>query len=429
MQMLSIARALLLPGLLLCGCKTVAANVVTIVPAKPSIAATAAMPAKPAIAATAPTPAKPVIPAGVPAPVAAPTSTPQVPVVEAPAPGSSASAPKTAAVPASPPPPLPIELDRLALKPGQFVWLPEIVPSGPLVIVVSIPEQKAFVYRNGVRIAVSTVSTGKKGHETPTGVFTILQKHKDHRSSLYDDAPMPFMQRLTWDGVALHAGKLPGYPASHGCVRLPEDFARKLFDVTDFGITVIVANDASAPAETAHPGVFVPPVPVAGAAPVVVPRLNWHEEYRWRPDLAPEGPLTILLSSADKRVLVMRNGIEIGRARFEMRGSGPLGTQAYVLLQGRRAEPSLVVPERRALNWMTIALPGYAPTAAGEQLDPQSAGRVVLPAKFAKGVYDALVPGATLVVTDASVLPQTTGKALTVLSAGTPADEEAPPEQ
>ncbi len=427
MRMLSIARALLLPGLLLCGCNAVAANVVTTAAATlPSIAASVATATKPALRTS------------VPAPVAVPTTTPQVPIAQAPVTTTSPTAPTVPAVltvPAAPsvaaiaPPPLPIELDNLALKPGQFVWLPEIVPSGPLVIVVSIPEQKAFVYRNGVRIAVSTVSTGKKGHETPTGVFTILQKHKDHRSSLYDDAPMPFMQRLTWDGVALHAGKLPGYPASHGCVRLPEDFARKLFDVTDFGITVIVANDSSAPAETAHPGVFVPPVPVAGAAPVVVPRLNWHEEYRWRPDLAPEGPLTILLSSADKRVLVMRNGIEIGRARFEMRGTGPLGTQAYVLLQGRRDEPSLVVPERRALNWMTIALPGYAPAAAGEQLDPQSAGRVVLPPKFAKGVYDALLPGATLVVTDASVLPQTTGKALTVLSTGTPADEEAPPEE
>ncbi len=74
-------------------------------------------------------------------------------------------------------------------------------------------------YRNGVRIAVSTCSTGKKGHETPTGVFTILEKDKDHHSSTYNNAPMPNMNRLTWSGVALHAGNLPGYPASHGCVR------------------------------------------------------------------------------------------------------------------------------------------------------------------------------------------------------------------
>ncbi len=331
----------------------------------------------------------------------------------------------------SAPPPLPIDLDNAPLKPGQFLWLPEISPSGPMVIVVSIPEQKAYVYRNGVRIAVSTVSTGKKGHETPTGVFTILQKHKDHHSSLYNDASMPFMQRLTWDGVALHAGKLPGYPASHGCVRLPEEFARKLYEVTDFGITVIIANDSSAPAETAHPGVFVPPIPVAGSTPSKEPRLSWYEDYRWRPDLSPAGPLTILLSAADRRVLVMRNGIEIGRARFDLRGKGPLGTQAYVLLDGRRREPSLVVPDRLALNWMTIALPGYARDGKATTLDPVAAGRVSLPAKFARGLYDALLPGTTLVVTDASVLPKTTGGALTVLASGNdvPGDEQAPPSE
>jgi hypothetical protein len=286
------------------------------------------------------------------------------------------------------------------------------------------------VYRNGVRIAVSTVSTGKKGHETPTGVFTILQKNKDHRSSLYNDAPMPWMQRLTWDGIALHAGKLPGYPASHGCVRLPDEFAKRLFAVTDFGITVIIANDSGAPTEVAHPGVLVPPVPAAGATATREPRLSWYEEYRWRPDLSPDGPLTILLSSKDRRVLVMRNGIEIGRARFDLNGVAPLGTQAYVLLDGRRNEPSLVVPERRALNWLAVALPGYAGGNGGKRtdtLDPTTAGRVRLPAMFAKGVYDALVPGATLLVTDASVFPKTTGEALTVLSTGVPADEQAPP--
>ena len=176
---------------------------------------------------------------------------------------------------------------------------------------------------------------------------------------------------------------------------------------------------------------FVPPTPVAGAAPSKEPRLSWYEDYRWRPDLAPDGPLTILLSAADKRVLVMRNGVEIGRARFDLLGSGPLGTQAYVLLEGRRHEPSRVVPERLALNWMTVALPGYAGAGKPGTLDPVTAGRVSLPAKFAKGVYDALQPGATIVVTDASVLPKTTGGALTVLASDSdvPGDEQAPPQE
>ena len=126
------------------------------------------------------------------------------------------------------------------LKAGEWIWTPAAVPAGPLVMVISLDEQLAYVYRNGLRIGVSTVSTGKKGHETPTGVFTILQKHKDHRSNLYDDAPMPFMQRLTWDGVALHAGNLPGYPASHGCIRLPSAFAAKLFAATKVGTEVLI---------------------------------------------------------------------------------------------------------------------------------------------------------------------------------------------
>ncbi len=97
------------------------------------------------------------------------------------------------------------------LKPGEYLWHPEISPTGPIVLVVSLDEQRAYVYRNGIAIGLTTISSGKAGHETPTGVFTILQKDKDHRSNLYS-APMPYMQRLTWDGIALHGGSLPGHP-------------------------------------------------------------------------------------------------------------------------------------------------------------------------------------------------------------------------
>src|ERR1700739_4411033 len=124
------------------------------------------------------------------------------------------------------------------LKTGDYVWEPEVSPTGPVVIIVSVPEQTLYVYRNGVRIGRSTVSTGKPGHVTPTGVFTILEKEVHHRSNLYHGAPMPYMERVTWGGVALHAGQLPGYPASHGCVRLPMDFADKLYTVTQTGTTV-----------------------------------------------------------------------------------------------------------------------------------------------------------------------------------------------
>ena len=133
----------------------------------------------------------------------------------------------------------------LALQPGEYRWTPEASPAGPVVIVVSLPEQRAHVYRNGIRIGVSTISSGKEGHETPTGVFPILQKREVHHSNLYNGAPMPFMQRLTWDGIALHAGRIPGYPASHGCIRLPKAFAKILFTQTEHGGTVVIADESS----------------------------------------------------------------------------------------------------------------------------------------------------------------------------------------
>jgi lipoprotein-anchoring transpeptidase ErfK/SrfK len=135
------------------------------------------------------------------------------------------------------------------LSPGEFVWQPERSPVGEVEIVVSIPLQRAYVYRGGTLIGVTTVSTGKPGHRTPTGKFDILQKRAKHFSNLYNNAPMPFMQRLTWGGIALHAGQIPGRPASHGCVRLPLAFARNLFSVTSMGGSVHIVDRSPAPQE------------------------------------------------------------------------------------------------------------------------------------------------------------------------------------
>ena len=146
----------------------------------------------------------------------------------------------------------------VTLKPGQFEWYPERADAGQLVMVVSLPAQMVHVYRNGVRIGVSTISSGKAGKETPTGTFEILQKKQMHHSNLYNNAPMPFMQRLTWDGIALHAGKLPGYPASHGCVRLPHAFAKALFQETRKGMLVVVADETSHGPEVLYPGARAP---------------------------------------------------------------------------------------------------------------------------------------------------------------------------
>ena len=132
--------------------------------------------------------------------------------------------------------------DRLSN--GQFVWEPEAGSSGPLSLVINLTTQRVLVYRGTAPIAASTISTGSKGRETPTGMFAILQKEIMHRSGTYDDAPMPYMQRLTEKGVAMHAGHLPGYSASHGCIRLPRDFARLLYGVTEVGTPVTIIDEA-----------------------------------------------------------------------------------------------------------------------------------------------------------------------------------------
>jgi lipoprotein-anchoring transpeptidase ErfK/SrfK len=140
-----------------------------------------------------------------------------------------------------------------ALKPGQFEWQPgwDADSRAPVMVMVNLADQRAYVYRDGQRIGTTTVSSGKPGHDTPTGVFQILQKKKLHHSNLYEDprngraAPMPWMQRLTWDGVALHAGHVRAKPASHGCVRLPPEFAKQLYSVTKTGGTVVIADDGT----------------------------------------------------------------------------------------------------------------------------------------------------------------------------------------
>jgi hypothetical protein len=138
------------------------------------------------------------------------------------------------------------------------------LPRGPLQMVVSIGQQHVTLYSNGTRVAQARVSTGTPGHPTPTGVFSIIEKDRWHRSNLYDAAPMFYMQRLTWSGVAMHEGILPGYAASHGCIRMPTDFASRLWLITKLGVRVVVARNDPAPYEFDHPKLFNPQLkPVA----------------------------------------------------------------------------------------------------------------------------------------------------------------------
>jgi hypothetical protein len=306
-----------------------------------------------------------------------------------------------------------------ALKPGEFVWNPGVAPDGPIVVVVSLDEQRGYVYRNGIEIGFTTVSTGKPGHETPTGVFTILQKDKDHRSSKYNNAPMPYQQRLTWDGVALHAGGLPGYPESHGCVHLPSKFAEDLFGASHMGMTVVVVDTRTAPVDVVHPAALAPVDASTGAADIQA-RLQAGEKWRWQPEFAPEGPVSIVASVADQRVIVLRNGVEIGRSRIVFTDADqPIGTHAFIVKAGPGAGDSAVLKGAAARNWMAVAMPGYADDG-GASLSAVVGNRMHLPQDFARQLYPLLEPGTTLLIMDAPVLAQNTSDRMTVLGAGVP---------
>lgn len=159
---------------------------------------------------------------------------------------------KAQALPGPAPAAVEVEVDGgELLKAGEFRWLSEPARNGmPVVVMVDLEKQRGYVYRGGGLLAITTVSTGKSGYGTPVGVYPILQKKKVHHSNRYEDergrpAAMPFMQRLTWEGVALHAGRVRERPASHGCVRLPREFSEQLYALTRHGDLVVVSKDAS----------------------------------------------------------------------------------------------------------------------------------------------------------------------------------------
>jgi hypothetical protein len=278
------------------------------------------------------------------------------------------------------------------LKPGEYWWKPELSPRGPVVALVSIPQQTVHVYRNGVLIGRSSVSTGAKGHSTPSGVFTILEKRKEHYSKTYNNAPMPNMQRLTWQGVAMHSGNLPGYPASHGCIRMPYDFSQKLFDVTSRGGTVVIGDGRTPQPRLAdNPGLMLAP---ADFTPAMLRPLD-RGGYEWGPERSPSGPITMVLSRADQAIYIYRNGNPIGRAALDIEGGGRFGQHVFTLLDGAAKRASPWAPGQAGLKWMRVS------SEKGPKIDADDLGRRVrVNPEFASKVYEVLTPGTTVVVTD-----------------------------
>jgi hypothetical protein len=337
--------------------------------------------------------------------------------------------------------------DAESLRPGQFIWTPQLSPDGPMTVIISLSDQRAYVYRNAIRIGASTISSGRRGYETPTGVFTILEKSVKHRSNRYSSAPMPYMQRLTWDGIAMHAGKLPGYAASHGCVRLPFAFSKALYEETSVGMTVVVTDGQpdlqtildSGLADSLDPSTSGPttiPVAAPDSSPTtsdlkpgsasndpgpVLTTSNQDptqttsnpdpasspgpsEEFGWHPEIAPSGPVTILVSYADQRMLVLRNGKVIGRARAEIPPHVFNGTAA-LQLEGFDTSGKA--------NWLYIGKPGREANH-DKAPDGGKAGQVRVDQEFLGEVRGILTPGVTMVVSDESFAARNPSQPTTV---------------
>ncbi|ARP98738.1 L,D-transpeptidase [Pseudorhodoplanes sinuspersici] len=322
--------------------------------------------------------------------------------------------------------------------PGKQKEIP--TPPGPHLLVVSIKSQRAALYANGKLVMESPVSSGTPTHPTPTGIFSVIQKNRHHRSNIYSDAPMPYMQRLTWSGIALHQGVLPGRPASHGCIRLPEQFASFLWRTTKLGARVVVSREDTAPYDIAHAKLFQPkPAPTtvetepplrrtldttmpvlvrtAGmglietgasarhthdetAAPTAEPTkesltASLSSEKADIPDAildsfaqslqakqkkaSPSGPISVFISRKQKQLYVRQGFIPLFTAPVTIRDEQAIvGT--HVLTAYNRGDDS------KELRWMAVTLPAELPRGerSKNSLQIDSSVRIEAPAKHAR---------------------------------------------
>lgn len=265
-------------------------------------------------------------------------------------------------------------------NPESFTWSPELSREGPVLITISLKSQTAAVYRNGIQIASSEVSTGFDGHETPTGVFHILNKDADHHSKTYGNASMPFSERLTWGGIALHAGAVPGYRSSHGCIHLPYDFSKKLFGITHKGTTVVITDEN-------------PDIHVSNGHKVQL-KNGETSKFIWQPELAPSGPVSMIFSKKDKKLFLIRDGITIGECpvRTSLFSKHVSGTSAFVF-SGWKIDSQ---EGTRSSAWTQVS--GHADHHT-ETLDEW----LKLDPNFQHILQGTLTPGTNLIITNESV--------------------------
>lgn len=301
--------------------------------------------------------------------------------------------------------PLPLETPKESLKPGEFTWEERVATGGPILVVVSLEEQLAYAYRNGLLIGMSTISAGKKGHRTPTGVFTTTFKKIDHHSSKYNNAAMPYTQRFTTSGVALHAGVVPGYETSHGCVHLPSEYARLLYNASPMGMTIVVTDGKGKLQEAENPS-FLSPVTAKGAIDTISSqRLGHDEEYRWQPEISPKGPVSIVISGADRRMIVMRDGKEIGRCKITLNNpADSLGTHLFVAQVSDPFQAHTPIDNTsETRKWLAVNIQQLE-YQNDQKLDLLNGRRVSVPMAFSQKVIPIVTTGTTVLVTDAPIL-------------------------
>jgi len=302
---------------------------------------------------------------------------------------------------------------------------------GPLLIVISIGKQRLSVYRKGGLIETSTVSTGTGGHPTPTGIFSVIDKEERHYSNIYGRASMPFMQRLTMSGVALHSGMVTGHPASHGCIRLPHKFAIRLFRMTALGTRVIIAPDDPVPVAIEHPKLFVPKREAStpehssaqgggdALASVVGPSVSGEGFSKVIASVAKGAataereaalrgqPISIFISKAEGKLFVRQGFAPVFEAPVVIRNTEhPIGTHVYTATEptndgaGMRWTAVSLASERRRTGSRTrsreedesAAMPA---SGAAEALD-----RIEIPPDVSERISAIVSPGATLVISD-----------------------------
>ncbi len=255
-------------------------------------------------------------------------------------------------------------------------------PQGPLIIAISIEKQSLKIYDANGFFAETPISTGMRGHPTPMGVFSIIQKHKFHHSNIYSGAPMPYMQRITWSGVAMHAGVLPGYPASHGCIRMPMAFAVKMWNWTKMGARVVVTPGEIIPASFTHPLLAakrVVPKPVAANEPQADAPPAIQADKTAEADAAPEPVIA-------EAILELRS--TVGHDNGVKPVIADQSAAASLRVQTRTAYASGDMPAAKASVTMSDAAPGANSEPANSETEPLAATTESAPSEPAKSEPD-----------------------------------------